>query len=327
MEKKYSILVFYCYTEITDPQREVKRHQKFLKTLDVRCRIYIAKNGINAQMSLLSSDVDPYLNWLREDPRFEGAMFQIDPYHEHTFPRVAVKFREQLVALNAAADLKKRGTHVPPEEWKKMLENRDEKTLLIDVRNDYESEIGHFEGADRPPLKNFRDFPRYADDLAKANDPKKTKVMMYCTGGIRCETYSALLKEKGFEEVYQLQGGVINYGHKIGNEHWRGKLFVFDDRLSTPICEKEHDLISHCHFCKAMSDTYYNCANMDCNELFLCCLKCGEKMQGCCSRSCAEAPRRRPFVKEERPKPFRKWYHYSASKSKVVEEGECGCGG
>lgn len=326
MEKNYSILVFYCYTEIADPQREVKKYQKFLSGLDVRCRIYIAYNGINAQMSLLSSDVKTYLDWLKEDTRFAEVMFQMDPYHEHAFPRQAVKFREQLVALHAAPNLKNRGEHLPPQEWKKMLETRDASTLLVDVRNDYESEIGHFEGAERPPLKNFRDFPKYAEELSKIKDPKKTKVMMYCTGGIRCETYSALLKEKGFEEVYQLRGGVINYGHEVGNDHWKGKLFVFDDRLSAPISEEEHELISHCQFCSAKSDTYYNCANMDCNELFLCCPDCGEKMQGCCSETCSNAPRRRPFVKEERPRPFRKWYHYSDSKPKVGEEGECGCG-
>ena len=120
-----------------------------------------------------------------------------------------------------------------------MLEKKDENTLLLDVRNDYESAIGHFEGAERPPIKTFREFPDYAEALAKQKNPQKTKVMMYCTGGIRCEVYSALLKEKGFEEVYQLHGGVINYGHKMGNKHWKGKLFVFDDRLSVPISEDE----------------------------------------------------------------------------------------
>ena len=320
------ILVFYCYTEIEDPHLEIKKHHKFLKNLDVKARIYIAYNGINAQMSLSEEDAPIYMDWLKSDPRFSSVMFKKDPYHEHVFPKVTIKFRRQLVALDLMPDLKKRGELVPPEKWKKMLEERDENTILIDVRNDYESEIGHFEGAICSSLKTFREFPQYADKLAREKDPKKTRVMMYCTGGIRCETYSALLREKGFEEVYQLQGGVIHYGHKIGNQYWKGKLFVFDDRLSTPISDQKHELISHCRFCDKKSDTYYNCANMDCNELFLTCPDCAEKRLGCCSEKCTKSKRCRPFVKEERPKPFRKWYHYSDVKEVIDRGKSCSCG-
>ncbi|NGX37389.1 MAG: putative adenylyltransferase/sulfurtransferase MoeZ [Chlamydiae bacterium] len=311
---EYLVLAFYGYVEIEDPQREVKKHQLFLKNLDVRARIYIAFNGINGQMSLKKEDANTYMEWLKDDPRFSSIMFKIDPYGEHIYPRVAVKCREQLVALDKKPDLSHRGKHVSPEEWKKMLEERDENTLLIDVRNSYESEIGHFEGAECPDLKTFREFPRYAEELKRKKDPKKTKVMMYCTGGIRCETYSALLKEKGFKDIYQLLGGVIHYGHEMGNQHWRGKLFVFDDRLSVPISDKKHEVISHCHHCSAPCDVYYNCADMDCNALFLSCPECAERLQGCCSEKCIHAKRRRPFEKQENPKPFRKWYSYSDTK-------------
>lgn len=323
---EYQILAFYCYTDIEDPKREVKRHHKFLETLDARARIYIAFNGINAQMSLATGDAKTYMEWLKSDPRFSSVHFKLDPYHEHVFPRVTVKAREQLVALDARPDVNNGGQHLSPEEWKKKLEERGEDTILIDVRNDYESEIGHFEGAEKPPLKTFREFPAYAEELSRRKDPQKTKVMMYCTGGIRCETYSAMLKEKGFEDVYQLEGGVIHYGHVMGNKHWKGKLFVFDDRLSVPISEDEHELISHCHECKAPCDTYYNCANMDCNELFLSCPECAEKLQGCCSTTCNGAKRVRPFEKSKRPKPFRKWYNYSNSKQGEEDYvAECGC--
>jgi len=149
--------------------------------------------------------------------------------------------------------------------------------------------------------------------------------MMYCTGGIRCETYSALLKEKGFDEVYQLEGGVIHYGQQMGNKRWRGKLFVFDDRLSAPISEDEHELISTCNFCEKKSDTYYNCANMDCNELYISCPDCAEKLLGCCCEDCLKSKRRRPFVKEDRPKPFRKWYNYSKSKERINYDECCSC--
>lgn len=323
---KYRVLAYYCYVTIENPEQEVKKHHHFLKSLDARARVYIAKNGINAQMSFAEEDLKAYTDWLTSDPRFKNIMFKIDPHPEHVYPRVTIKKREQLVALDLMPDIEKGGKHLSPLEWKEMLEKEDPDTLLIDVRNNYESEIGHFEGAEKPDLKTFRQFPEYVESLKNRVDPKKTKVMMYCTGGIRCETFSALLKEKGFDEVYQLEGGVINYGHQVGNDHWKGKLFVFDDRLSVPISNDEHELISHCHFCEVKTDAYYNCANMDCNALFLACPECAEKQQGCCSEQCMKEPRRRPFEKQDRPKPFRKWYHYS--KTKAMEESDddsCSC--
>lgn len=168
-------------------------------------------------------------------------------------------------------------------------------------------ELGHFEGAVLPDLDQFREFPEYAQDLAQQRDPKKTKVMMYCTGGIRCELYSALLKQKGFEQVYQLDGGVIKYGLEEGSQHWKGRLFVFDDRLSVPLSEtKAGEIISRCIHCAETSDLYYNCANVDCNELFISCPACAEKLQGCCSTTCQSAPRVRAFEKTERPRPYRR---------------------
>jgi UPF0176 protein len=315
MKADYQIIAYYVYCEIADPRAEAKKHKNFLDTLDAKARIYFAFNGINAQMSLRSDHVDPYIEWMRQDPRFAKILFKMDPYHEHVFPRLTVKVRDQLVALDRSPNLAQRGEHVSPERWREMLEKKDDATLLIDVRNDYESKIGYFEGAECPDVETFRRFPEWADDLAKRRDPKKTKVMMYCTGGIRCETYSALLKEKGFEEVYQLEGGIINYGHKVGGDHWKGTLFVFDDRLTVPISDStEPEIVSTCHCCQIHSDSYYNCANMDCNELFLSCLPCAEKLQGCCSEECMSAQRRRPFEKREKPKPFRKWYHYGQNK-------------
>jgi UPF0176 protein len=128
--------------------------------------------------------------------------------------------------------------------------------------------------------------------------------MMYCTAGIRCELYSALLKEKGFKKVYQLDGGVMKYGKEVGKDLWKGKLFVFDDRLSVPIDGKSDEVISICSECKKPSDVYYNCANMDCNALFLSCPECAEKRKGCCCAVCQRAERVRPF--NGLSKPFRR---------------------
>jgi UPF0176 protein len=318
MEQKenYYVLAFYCFTPIQQPHEEVAKHHEFFKTRDIRSRIYISHQGINAQMSAEEKDAQAYMEWVRQDPRFSDIDFKVHHYHEHVFPRATVKFRSQLVALDHDADPREGGAHVSPAEWKKMLEEMDEDVILLDVRNDYEWKIGHFEGAIKPELDMFRKFPEYAKKLSQERSPEKTKVMMYCTGGIRCELYSALMKKEGFKHVYQLDGGVIKYGLQEGNSLWKGKLFVFDDRLAVPIDEEDSsDVISSCHHCGKPCDVYYNCANMDCNELFLCCQGCAETHKGCCKKECEESPRLRPYEKTERPKPFRKWYHYENVKT------------
>jgi len=300
---KYKILAFYLFIPIEDPVREMERQLEFLKARDVTSRIYLSEEGMNGQMCARADHAEEYIGWMREDERFNKIDFKVQPYHEHVFPRLTIKVRKQLVALDTKVDISLTGTHVSPQKWKEMMDLRDDDTFLLDVRNDYEWEIGHFEGAELPTLETFRGFREYAEKLAQEKDNEKTKVMMYCTGGIRCEIYSALLKEKGFKQVYQLEGGVVKYGEEVGGDHWLGKLFVFDDRLAVPL-EEGGEPISVCCHCKDASDVYYNCANMDCNELFLSCPPCAEKMKGCCCISCQSAPRLRPFSGV--PKPFRR---------------------
>ena len=302
----YSVLAYYYFTPIENPALEVLRHKEFFSTRDIKGRIYISCEGINGQMSASPPAAEEYMTWLRSDPRFQEIEFKMHVHHEHCFPRATVKTRPQLVAMDVAVDMSKTGVHLSAEEWQEMLEKKDDQTLLLDVRNDYEWELGHFEGAQLPTLEQFREFPSYAKKLKEKCDPKKTKVMMYCTGGIRCEVYSALLKEEGFHEVFQLQGGIIKYGLQAGSKHWKGKLFVFDDRLAVPISEEPTEVISICIHCKEKTDLYFNCANMDCNELYLSCLSCAEKTKGCCCTDCQEAPRVRPLQLTERPKPFRR---------------------
>lgn len=300
---KYSVLAYYAIQRIEDPHAEVIRHKEFFKTRDFTGRIYISEQGINGQSSGDAVHAQEYMDWLRSDPRFSEIVFKVHPALEHAFPKMTVKYRKQLVAIDCEVDFSCRGEHVSPKDWKEMLENRSPETMLLDVRNDYEWEAGHFEGAELPKLEQFRHFPEYAKELKRQCDPSKTPVMMYCTGGIRCEFYSAVLKKEGFEKVYQLDGGVIQYGLEEGAEHWKGKLFVFDDRLVVPLAENG-DTISSCSFCGTPNDVYYNCANMDCNGLFFCCLDCLKAHKGCCSDEC-QTGRVRPY--KETAKPFRKY--------------------
>lgn len=300
----YSVLAYYFIGLIEDPALEVKKHKDFFSSRDFKGRIYISKQGINGQASGIAAHAEEYIAWMRSDPRFQKIDFKIHASDTHAFPKMTVKERRQLVAIDCEVDFSQVGEHISPKEWKEKLETKDPNTLLLDVRNDYEWEVGHFEGAELPKLETFREFPIYAKELKERCDPKKTSVMMYCTGGIRCEFYSAVLKKEGFEKVYQLDGGVIEYGLKEGSDHWKGKLFVFDDRLVIPISDQEAPPIAVCSLCNASCDVYYNCANMDCNDLFISCLSCLKTHQGCCSADCLETGRVRPY--KEDAIPFRK---------------------
>ncbi len=315
MDQPYLVLAYYHFVPLQDPHGEVLEHKRFFESRDATCRIYISEEGINGQMSAAREDAQAYMDWMHGRPQFGGMEFKIHGWHEQVFPKLTIKYRKRLVAFDKAVDLEKRGKHLSPAEWKRMLES-DEKPILLDIRNEYEWKLGHFKGALLPPCETFRDFDQYAENLKQKADPHHTPIMMYCTGGIRCELYSAVLKERGFEKVYQLQGGIINYGLKQGTEHWLGKLFVFDDRLSIPITDAETPVIGRCHHCNTTTESYYNCANMDCNHLFLCCPDCLLQFAGCCKEECRNAPRVRPHHEQNAHKPFRKWYKYFPKKEK-----------
>lgn len=305
----YFVLAFYYFTEIPNPHEEVQAHKAFFRERNLTGRIYISEQGINGQMSGVKEHAEEYMRWMHANPLFEKVVFKIHLHHENVFPKQTIKYRKQLVALDEEVDLANTGQHVSPAEWKALLES-SEKPLVLDVRNEYEWKVGRFEGAECPPCDTFREFKDYAEGLKKEVDPKATPVMMYCTGGIRCELYSSLLKKNGFEKIYQLDGGIINYGLKQGNDYWLGKLFVFDDRLTVPISDQPNEVIGRCHHCDKENESYYNCANMDCNHLFLCCPDCLKDYAGCCKQECREAPRVRPYHHQNAHKPFRKWYHY-----------------
>lgn len=305
VSKEISILAFYVITPISDPHREVKRLKKFLSDLDARSRIYISEEGINAQMSIDSSERQMFIDWFLDHANYAGTPIKVHSYHEHVFPRLTVKYREQIVAFDRSVNFQEKGEYVKPQQWKEMLEENSPDTVVLDVRNDYEFEVGHFENSINSNCKTFREFTQFAERLKERVDPSKTKVMMFCTGGIRCELFSPYLKEQGFDTVYQLEGGVVQYGLDEGSEKWEGGLFVFDDRLVVPLKEGEKIKdIGCCHQCEAKTSSFYNCANMDCNKLFLSCLECLKTLTGCCTTECGNEGRLRPFDPSARPKPF-----------------------
>lgn len=283
-------LSFYQYAKIGNP--EMFRNHLFvaLDQMAVLGRIYVAHEGINAQLSLPAKRFTEFKEFLDGIYFLKNVRLNIAiEHHLKSFLKLKVKVRDKIVAdgLNDDTfDVTNKGIHVDALKFNELMDDPD--TVLVDMRNHYESEIGHFKNAITPDVDTFRD----SLDLIEAElqDHKEDKILlMYCTGGIRCEKASAYYKHKGFKQVYQLEGGIIEYSRQVeakGLENkFEGKNFVFDHRRGERITD---DIISHCHQCGEPCDTHTNCANEACHLLFIQCASCAEKMQKCCSAGCVE---------------------------------------
>jgi len=278
---------FYRYVIIDNPQE--LRDQLFLQwnKLNILGRIYIAHEGINAQMCAPKENWEVFKQQLLSDKRFENMPFKIAVEDNgKSFYKLTIKVRHKIVADGLddnAFDVTNVGNHLTAKEFNQALELPD--TIVVDMRNHYESEVGRFVGAICPDADTFREeLPIVLDEL---KDKKDSKIVMYCTGGVRCEKASAYLKHHGFKDVNQLHGGIIDYVRQLKNEglesKFIGKNFVFDERVGERITD---DVIAHCHQCGAVCDTHVNCANDDCHLLFIQCEACAEKMHGCCTPEC-----------------------------------------
>jgi UPF0176 protein len=283
-------LSFYQYARIGNPK--LFRNHLFIawNEMDVLGRIYVAREGINAQLSVPAKNFETFKSFLDgiyflKDVRLNIAIEQ----DLKSFLKLKVKVRNKIVAdgLNDETfDVRNKGVHVNAEKFNELLSDPD--TVLVDMRNHYESEIGHFEGAITPDVDTFRDsLPIIEKDLSEHKEDKN--LVMYCTGGIRCEKASAYYKHKGFKKVYQLEGGIIEYARQVKNKglenKFIGKNFVFDHRRGERISE---EVIASCHQCGNPCDTHVNCANEACHLLFIQCEACAEKMENCCSQECVD---------------------------------------
>ena len=281
---------FYQYYKIENP--EILRNHLFIEwdKLEVLGRTYVSNEGINAQISVPAENLEALKQQLDSISFLKDCRLNIAIEQDNkSFLKLKVKVRDKIVAdgLNDTTfDVTNKGIHLNAEEFNKKLQ--DPNTICVDMRNHYESEIGHFEGAITPDVDTFRD----SLDIIEADlkDHKEDKnLLMYCTGGIRCEKASAYYKHKGFKNVFQLEGGIIEYTRQVKNKgldnKFIGKNFVFDHRRSERISE---DIIANCHQCGEPCDTHVNCANEACHLLFIQCDSCREKMDTCCSTECQE---------------------------------------
>lgn len=309
-------LSFYAYTQIEYAYKF--RDQLFVRwsAMDVLGRIYVAKEGINAQLSVPAPNFNVFKKDLDTIDFLKNVRLNIAVEQDNkSFLKLKIKVRDKIVAdgLNDDAfDVTNKGVHLNAVEFNSLTNAGN--TIVVDMRNHYESEIGHFEGAITPDVDTFRDsLPIIEKELSEYKSDKN--LVMYCTGGIRCEKASAYFKHKGFEHVYQLEGGIIEYARQVKNQgldnKFIGKNFVFDERRSEAISD---DIIANCHQCDSPCDTHVNCANDACHLLFIQCKSCAEKLNNCCSESCAAVV----ALPKDKQRELRKGTHNS---NKIFKKG------
>ena len=309
-------LSFYAYTQIEYAYKF--RDQLFVRwsAMDVLGRIYVAKEGINAQLSVPAPNFNVFKKDLDTIDFLKNVRLNIAVEQDNkSFLKLKIKVRDKIVAdgLNDDAfDVTNKGVHLNAVEFNSLTNAGN--TIVVDMRNHYESEIGHFEGAFTPDVDTFRDsLPIIEKELSEYKSDKN--LVMYCTGGIRCEKASAYFKHKGFEHVYQLEGGIIEYARQVKNQgldnKFIGKNFVFDERRSEAISD---DIIANCHQCDSPCDTHVNCANDACHLLFIQCKSCAEKLNNCCSESCAAVV----ALPKDKQRELRKGTHNS---NKIFKKG------
>ena len=282
-------LSFYHYFPINDPQAFRDQLYKHLSEISVFGRIYVAHEGINAQVSVPENNVQKFQDYLYSIEGLNGIRLNIAVDDDgKSFWVLKIKVRSKIVAdgiHDPSFNMENKGKYVNAAEFNKLTE--DPETIVIDMRNHYEYEVGHFDKALEVPSDTFREQLPMAVDMMK--EKKEKNIIMYCTGGIRCEKASAFMLHKGFKNVFHLEGGIINYTREVNSKNlpnkFIGKNFVFDERLGERITE---DIIAKCHQCGEPCDTHTNCANEGCHLLFIQCEKCGEKYKGCCSQECYE---------------------------------------
>jgi UPF0176 protein len=303
----YQVILYYHFYKIENAEKFCKEHKKVMSDLDLKGRVYMGIEGLNGTLAGTPEQIEAYKKYVWSLEGFEETEFKTEESDVIPFAKLVCKVRDEIVSIHVdELDPNNGGNYMSPSEWRETMES-GEDYIMIDVRNNYESKVGHFEGAITPDVENFHEFPKW---LEEADLPKEKKVLMYCTGGIRCEKFSVLMKEKGWDDVNQLHGGILKYKHEEGGEHYKGKCFVFDDRLVVPVNEGNLQPIARCEITGQPADSYINCANMECNKLFVCSEEGASLMEGCCSEECKQSEFKRPFDPEQAFKPFRKWYNY-----------------
>lgn len=296
----YRVLLYYKYVPIEDPVTFAQEHLAACKEIGLKGRILVSNEGINGTCSGTIEQTEAYMNMMKADERFADMVFKIDETEGHAFKKMHVRPKKEIVHLGLEEDINPNeltGNYLSPKEFFEQMQAED--TVVIDARNDYEFDLGHFRGAIRPEIRNFRDLPEWIRDNKEMFEGKK--VLTYCTGGIRCEKFSGWLVREGFEDVGQLHGGIATYGKdpEVRGQLWDGQMYVFDERIAVPINQVEHVVVGKDHFTGEPCERYVNCANPDCNDKILCSEENEHKYLRSCSHECRVHPRNRYIVEHK----------------------------
>jgi predicted sulfurtransferase len=279
------IILFYKYITIQYPKQIMKWQQELCQNLQLKGRILISHEGINGTLGGSMENLDQYKEFMNKHELFDTIDFKESTGGPECFPRLSIKVRNEAVSLGIPYDQlspHNGGKHLNPQETHDLITQNSEDLVIFDARNNYEWEIGRFKNALTADIKNFRDLPQYLDEnLDKFKDKQ---VLMYCTGGIRCERASAYLNEKNVaKQIYQMDGGIHRYVEQYPDGFFRGKNYVFDSRIAVKVTD---DILSSCAICSLPCDDYHNCLNATCNKHFICCTNCINTYNKTCSQTC-----------------------------------------
>ncbi|MVO98423.1 rhodanese-related sulfurtransferase [Paenibacillus lutrae] len=288
--KDFRILLYYKFVPIPEPEQFAAQHRQYCKDLGLKGRILIAAEGINGTVSGTVEQTNQYMADMHANPLFADMVFKVDEADEHAFKKMFVRHKKELVTFRYEEELDPNvigGKRLSPAEFHEQLQQED--VIVLDGRSNYEYDLGHFRNAIRPDIESFREFPDWIrENMAELKDKP---ILTYCTGGIRCEKLTGFLIKEGFQDVAQLEGGIVTYGQdpEVKGRLFDGKCYVFDERISVPINRTDEDIVvGKCHHCGKPADTFINCANDFCHLQHICCEECEEVHSSCCSDECEE---------------------------------------
>ncbi|GGJ90649.1 UPF0176 protein YbfQ [Lentibacillus kapialis] len=288
-KREYQVLLYYKFVPIEDPVTFSEEHLAFCQELGLKGRILVAHEGLNGTVSGTVEQTEKYMMAMHQDSRFADMTFKIDKHDGHAFKKMHVRHRSEIVSLKLneeedVSPLEKTAKFLSPKEFYEAMQ--DEETVILDARNDYEYDLGHFRGAIRPDIETFRELPDWIRENKDQLQDKK--VLTYCTGGIRCEKFSGWLMDEGIQDVNQLEGGIVTYGkdQEIQGELWDGKCYVFDERISVPINQNAHVVVGKDYFDGTPCERYINCANPSCNKQIICSEENEHKYMRGCTHEC-----------------------------------------
>lgn len=299
---QYKLLTFYKFVDIDDPMSVVADHKQFCKDIGLKGRIYIGEEGINATVTGNTGQITAYqlyldsIEYFKNIDDIENKSCVVD---EHKFKKMVVRYRQEIVALGekySAEDIKKAKHKISVDDFKNLLDSERDDYVVIDMRNNYEYKLGHFKNAIPAGTVNFRDLKKVLNHYKEEFSDKQ--IIMYCTGGIRCEKAAVMLEKADIPNIYQLDGGVVKYVNKYKSDNWKGNLYTFDERVSCSV-DDDHEVISECHYTGEPAEEFHNCRYGPCNAQFIAKPKEYRKHMGFCSHECADNAYHDLLIKDE----------------------------